>query len=176
IDQLFTMYSKIIVVLSNTFLTTTVAVELEAVTPYISGLTITLTQFLIENGNKTLPTLATVPVLNPKYAHYADAFHAGYSVTPIKLGTASTSQLPMSEKTSLQLTRPNTDYNLFYNSCLVNINGFYHLTDMDTNGIYVIDGMKSRNISNHNQIGIYSFNDIGAIQLVPITPAMIYKQ
>jgi len=176
LNTLMSEYSKIIVTLSNQFLPNNVIVDLGSILPNTNGLTLTLTQFLIENGNKTLPTLPidTIPKLTT--AKYADAFKAGYSIVAVNPNTSVTANQPESDKNWLYLTKPTLDYNLFFKSCLVNINGFFHLTDTDGTGIYCVDGMKTLRKSNMNQIGIYSFAELGSLEFVQIKPEMIYKQ
>lgn len=176
ISVLFSTYSRIIATLSNQFLTAPVALDLVTIRPEFGGESITFNAFLIQNGNATLETLAKPPVLNPRYAKYADAFHVGYKVAPMHLGSAPDAQYTLAEKTSLHLTRPDTDYSLFQQSCLVNVNGFFHLVDTDTHGIYVKDGMRSAFQSGQNQLGILSFRNIGVLKTIPIKPAMVYKQ
>lgn len=176
LNTLFATYSRIIVTLSNPFIVGNIAVDLVTIRSTVDGLSITFNDFLILNGNKTLVTLPNMPTLTPRYAKYADSFHAGYKVAPITPRAAVDSQVPLADKSWLHLTKTNVDYNLFYKNCLVNVNGFFHLTDSDSTGIYVVDGMKSLRLSNHNQLGMYSFRELGEITLVPITPSMIHKQ
>jgi hypothetical protein len=80
------------------------------------------------------------------------------------------------DKPWLHMSRPDTDYNLFYKSCLVTVNGFYHMLDAGPDAIYVIDGNKSAWISKENEIGFLSFANIGSLSYVPITKDMVYKQ
>jgi hypothetical protein len=176
LNILFTLYSKIIVILSNPFLSGNVAVDLDTIRNSIAGLNITIVEFLVQNGNNTLVALDNIPSLTPVYAKYVDGFHAGYKVLPITPTGSSNPNIPIHDKTWLKLTRPNTDYNLFYKSCLVSVNGFYHLTDTDNTGIYVVDGMKSLELSNQNNFGIYSFRELGALSFIPISSSMVYKQ
>ena len=176
LETLLTTYSKVILTLSNVFLPANVSVDFLSLLEGYSDLTITLNQFLINNGNNTLPTITTIPSYIEKYAKYVDAFKAGYTITPYNTNKSVTSQDAQSDKNSICLTKDNLDYNLFYNNCLVNVNGFFHMTDTDGKGIYVYNGMTSVFKSKLNNIGIYNFTDIGNIQLVPITSEMIYKQ
>lgn len=176
LNSLFANYSKIIATLTNPFLTAAVALDLENIRPAVGGESITFNAFLLQNGNESLTTSNTLPVLRPRIAHYADAFHAGYKITPVPPTAAVDAHLPTPERTWLHLTRPSTDYNLFYKSCLVNINGFFHLTDYDTHGVYVKNGMVSAYKSRQNQCGIISFKDLGELTFFAITPSMVYKQ
>lgn len=176
LNLLFTQYSRIIVTLTNPFLPTDVAVDLDTIRPDTESLSITIIDFLLQNGNKTLTALQTLPTLNPTYAKYADAFHAGYKVSQISPLAAADAQLPIADKTWLKLNKVGLDYSVFYKNCLVNVNGFFHLTDYDVNGAYVVDGNKTLQKSKQNQIGIYSFREVGQLSFIPINIGMIHKE
>ena len=177
LNTLFSTYSRIIATLSNPFLDKEVALDLAGIRSMAVGPTQTFEQFLVENGDKTLPTIDQLPILKDRYAKYADAFHAGYRIRPVHPTASIDAPMPPSEKTWLHLSREDTDYTDFYQSCLVNINGFFHLTDADTTGVYVKDGMKSSRLSGENQIAIYSFRDLGNLEFIPISDDnMLYKQ
>lgn len=175
LNDIFATYEKVYVTLSNVFLPNNVTLKIESIRNMVAGQTITFNQFLVSNGNRALPTENKVYTLNTRYVKYADAFHAGYAIEPIHPTYSGDMPVPELDKTNLKLTRHGTDYALFYKSCLVNVNGFYHLTDADHNGAYVIDGMKSRNKSKKNQIGITSFRELGELSFIPIRESMIYK-
>jgi hypothetical protein len=173
---LFSTYSRILATLSHPFLTELVSLDLELIRPMIGGGETTFNEFLIANGNASLPTSNTLPVINPRYVKYADGFHAGYKITPVHPTAAPDAQLTLADKPWLHLTRPDTDYNLFYKSCLVLVNGFFHLTDAGPSGVYVQNGMKSSFLSGHNQLGICSFRELGELSFIPIKPEMVYRQ
>ena len=173
---LYKNYSEIIATLSNPSLTANVSLRFSAIQQKAGGLQTTFPQFLTANGNLTLPTSTTLPVLSTKYAHYNDGFRAGYTMTPIDSTASLTSPLQTSNKDWLLMTRDGIDYNQFYEYCLVNVNGFYHRTDVGPDGVMVVDGMKSNRMSHRNGIGIVSFSQIGALSFIPITAGMVYKQ
>lgn len=176
LDVLYALYARVIVILSNPFLSENVAVDLSYITPNIEGSPLTFNQFLIQNANKTLPALSNIPSLNLKYVEYIDGFKFSLKITPTNPNTSVTANQPQSDKQWLFLTKDKLDYDLFYNTHLVNVNGFFHLIDTDNTGIYVIDAMKTARRSNLNQIGVLDFSNIGNIQTIPITPSMVYKQ
>lgn len=176
LNNLFLKYSRIIAILSNPFITGNVAVDLETLTPSSEGLFLTFNQFLVANGNNTLVKMDHIPTFSTKYAGFADAFHAGYKVDPIGKTQSYTMNMLTADKTYLRLTKPGVDYSLFHSSCLVNVNGFFHMIDSDINGAYVVDGMKTARKANQNMISVYSFKDLGHLQYIPITAQMLYKQ
>lgn len=173
---LYANYTKVYAILSNPFEEADVSLDLEVIRPTVGGLDMTFSDYLLNIGSEALPTSDEIPTLDTKYAKWADAFHAGYDVLPIHPDYAWDSPLPIGEKHWLGLRKKGVDYNLFYRSCLVTVNGFVHLTDTDGRGISVVDGMRSCEISRQNQIGIYSFRELGSLKFVPITPEMVYKQ
>jgi len=176
IEDLFSTYSEIIAVLSNPFLTENIAVNLNTIREEFGGLSISFNDFLIQNGNNTLVPLDKIPTIKQTFVKYSDAFKSGYKVAPINSRSPEDTQLPLAEKKWLHLTKLGIDYELFYKNCLVNVNGFFHLTDFDINGIYVKDGMLSNFMSNENNIGIYSFREVGELTFISITRDMVYSQ
>lgn len=177
LPDVFSQYARVIATLSNNFLTKPVALELALIRPTYGSQSITFNQYLAQVGNTTIQgTSETLPVINTRYTKYADAFHAGYSVQAIHPTADIDAQVPAADRTWLYMTRPDTDYMLFYRSCLVSVNGLIHATDATTDGIYVKEGMKSQMISNKAKIGMMSFRELGALSYIPITADMVYKQ
>lgn len=175
LSDAFAQYDRILATLTNPVLKAPVCLDLEKIRAAHGTNPITFNAFLVQNGSKTLATTNVLPTFKTRYARYADAFRAGYKVQPVHPTAAPSAIIPESEKTWLHLTRPDTDYGLFYRSCLVSVNGFIHATDASDKGVWVQDGMVSRNISRRNQIGLLSFNGISKLSFVPIKPNMLYK-
>lgn len=176
LKDIFAMYRKVYLELGNDFITGNVFFDLENIRTTHSTSYLKVNQYLVEQGNNTLATIDTLPSFDTKYALYSDAFRAGYKVDLMKLGVSYDTPLPVTEKTSLRLTRPDTDMMIFNESCIVSVNGFWHNIAQDGDSIIVIDGAKSMHKSRQNQIGIYSFRQLGKITRVPITESMIYKE
>lgn len=176
LNQIFSKYRKAIVTLSNTFLDHNVSFNIEALRASLGASSITLNEFLGGLGNATLPTFDTIPVINTRYARYADGFHAGYSIEPVNPDYSFTSDVPMAEKTWLRLTKTGISYQHFYESCLVSVNGFYHKTDYSANGAFVVNGMQTARRANRNELGILNFESLGKLSFIPIQEEMIYKQ
>lgn len=176
LKDIFAKYKEIYSVLSNSFFSTNIGFDLSNIRHdyYVSNLT--FNQFLMLNENKALVHMSGIPSINTKTIKYADAFHAEYSVVPIHKTASISSDLPNSEKHYLHLSRDDTDYELFYKSCMVTINGYFHLTDYDTTGIYIVDGNKSGRLNNNNNVGLYSFRELGTLEFIPITESMISRQ
>lgn len=176
LQEIFDTYRKIYCVLQNTFFQDPIGFDLESIKDTHYHSTFTLNQFLIWLENTALPHMNKIPSLDTRILKYADAFHAGYKIEAIHQTASLASPLPRSEKTYLRLTKDEVDYKEFYEHCLVSINGYLHLTDYDINGVYVVDGNKSAVYANHNQMGIYSFLEVGKLQHIRITEDMISRQ
>lgn len=176
VSSLYTQFSEVFAVLSNPFLPAPVSLDLEQIRGTYGGQSITFNALLASLGNLALPTSSTIPRIATKYARYADGMRAGYKLTPIHPTISVTTELPLSEKTNLLLTKPGVNYATFYKSVMVSINGFFHLTDANAGGVRVVDAMRTKTKANQNQIGLLSFRDIGDLTFKRITPQMVYKQ
>lgn len=174
--SIFATYSKVYLNLTNPFVEGTVSLDLAEIRNKVGTLDVTLADWLVSNGNNTLPTQPLVRKIDTRWVKYADAVHAGYMITPIHDTAAVDYDLPDSEKRALLLTKPGVDYDLFFKNCLVTVNGFFHLMDTTAAGAKVYEGNRSRQLSLKAQCGLYSFREVGEVRAIPITPEMIYKQ
>lgn len=176
--NIFSIYRKVYVTLTNVYLEKPVVVDLDTLRKEFCNSPFTFNELLFFIGNRSLVTTSVYPDLVKKFATFSDAFRVGYKVEPQNIFKAFDAELPPSEKTSLRLSRPNppTDMEIFYDHCLVSINGFFHRTDCDGKYAYVLDANKSLFKSKQNQIGILNFYTIGKLKQIPITQDMISKQ
>lgn len=127
-------------------------------------------------GNRALVTTPGTLDIDIKTVKYADAVRAGYKIHPVTQSGHEDSQLPKEDKTWLKLTKNNFDYQLFQDYCLTAVNGFFHFSETNNEGVYIKDGMKSNLYCHENTCGILSFKDIGKIQTKLITNDMIYQE
>lgn len=176
--ELFHNYRKIYLTISAVSLVDPIYVDMDSLRVAYSAYTGTVQDLLDTLGNNTLPTTGSIPVTNPKFVKYLDAFRAGYTPTLVPEVGSPTSNATIGQKTKLRLNRdiPETDMRSVYESCLVTINGLLHMTDTDGDYLYVYGAGKSSLKCRQNQVGLISFADIGKIELVPITADMLYKQ
>lgn len=174
LDDLYKGFRRVIATLSNKVLTANVSLDIEQLRAQLGGSSLTFNEWLIQNGSKTLPTSNDLPVIRTRYAQFSDAVRAGYHVTPTHPTISASSPLPISDRTDLLVTKKGVDYEFIHKRAIANVNGFYHLTDWSSEGIYVVDGMKSCLISGRNELGLLSFMQLGTIDLIPIQPDMIY--
>lgn len=175
---IFNGYRKVYLTLSNPMITDPVVIDFDTLRTEFSASPLTLNNLLISLGDRTLVAMTTPPALTTKFAHFSDLFRAGYKIEVMNANVSVTAQLPPSSKTSLRISRnnPATDMSVFFDNCLVSINGFFHRTDTDRQYTYILDANDSLFPSKQNQIGAISFLDIGKIEQVAITPDMIIPQ
>jgi hypothetical protein len=176
---LFETYAELYITLSNPFLVGNVTIEISSLRAAHYLYQGTFTEFLTLIDSQVLtPSALPAPVIRPTYAKYYDAFRASYEVTPVNILISPTSPTPASDKTSLRLSRPNSNSSMqtFYKNCMVSVNGFFHQTDYDGTYAYALHANSSRLKSRQNQIGFLSFLEIGEIENVPVTPDMVYRQ
>lgn len=136
----------------------------------------TVPQWLTSLGNKTLPFATTVPDTTPKLVRYAQAWHCGYSFEPRErngtVGTAGS----VHAKQDLIATHDKLDPIHINKYALFTVNGYFHLSDATELGVRIIGGNDTVRRGNNNQIGVYSFAEIGEIRKVPITEEMVKPQ
>jgi len=176
--NIYSLYRKVFVTLTNVYLEKPVVVDLITLNKEFCNSALTFNEILSFIGNRSLITTSVYPDLIKKFATFSDAFRAGYKVELQNIYAAYDAELPLSEKTSLRLSRPNpsTDMRIFYDHCLLSVNGFIHRTDCDDKFAYILDANKSLFKSKQNQIGIINFYTIGKLKQIPITQDMITKQ
>lgn len=173
---LYTQYQEVIATVTNNFFTGQRALYLSAIRGQQSANTQTLPELFASIGNTALPTTTSLPVIQTKTAIYSDAFRARYKVQVVSPNGHVDSGIPESERHWLALTKAGVDYDLFHRSCLVSVNGFFHLTDTNGDRVFVVDGMRSSRLSGRNQLGIYSFREVGALEFIPITESMVHRR
>lgn len=175
-ETMFSIYRAGYLTLESTMLVDRIYVDINSLRDSQSANTDTLTAYLASIGNAALPTVAEIPVLNPKYAKWEDAFRAGYQIDLVKPGVPlGNVGIPLEDKTWVRMHRENTLGSELYDNCLISINGFYHRTDTDGENLFVVDGGKSLFKSRQNQVGMWSFKSLGGVECVPITESMIMK-
>jgi hypothetical protein len=174
LNDLFNNFKRVIATLKHPALTGKFSLDIEKMRSSLAGNTQTFNDWLVSNGNRTLPTSTEVPYINTRYANFSDAVRAGYGVTPTHPTISASSSLTVADKPWLLMTKDGMDYQLMYNRCLINVNGFYHQTDYSTDGLFVVDGMKTCEYAGRNELGILSFLQLGDLNYIPIKDEMIY--
>lgn len=151
------------------------ALRLSAVTNLLTEVapTATVQEWLTNIGNLTLPFSVTAPEFNPKVVHYTNAWHAGYDIQPIDRGGVYNPVGSRYDKEDLRIIRSDVSPEVLTKHALFTVNGLFHMADYNAQGTYILGGNKSLILANDNQVGIYSFLNVGELQYVPITESMI---
>lgn len=176
LSAIYTTYTRTLATLTNPLLAKPVCLDLDAIREQHAGKSLTFNELLASLGNASLPTSNTLPAINTKFAKYRDAVLAGYKITPVHPVFAEDAVLPAAEKTWLKITHPRADMVKFHESCMVNVNGYFHYTDSDGQASYVVDGMVTQTKTRHNHLGLLNFQHIGKLSYLQIKPEMVYKQ
>lgn len=136
----------------------------------------TVDQWLESLGNLALPTTDTVPEVITALVKSRDVLLAAWDVSRVHPTSGEGTEYPDEELRNLKLTKENMDYQLAFEHALVTVNGYFHLTDYNENGLFIAEGGRTLHVSNRNNIGMLSFADIGKVSMVPITPEMILSR
>lgn len=162
--------------LSNPALVDQINFDLVANRNLVANQTLTVAQWLVANGNATLPGTTGTQTVRYTHCNYSHALLANYHVRRVPPVGHPDIDIAIEEKTDALLTRQGTDYLLLQRRSLVSINGAYHRTEGSVHGLYIRDAVKSLRAANDNNIGILSFANVADLKQVSITPDMIYKQ
>ena len=132
----------------------------------------TLIQFLESLGEMTLDFDKERFTINPVYATYRLLSNTDLKIEPIDRydspkNTGGFSKSDLYVETIKKGEKNLGAYGLF------SVNGFYHLSDYDENGIYIHDGNRSVRRANDNQVGVTCFENVGLVKQFPITDSMI---
>lgn len=135
----------------------------------------TLSQFLVDLEDTTLPVTAGVPKIDRKHAIFGDAVEAGFipQCSDFFLGNNGVGLPPDSLDHATLTHEDSPDYVGMRETMLANVNGFYHFTDANSSGFHIVDANKTRMKSNRNYIGLYSFGAIGKMSFERITEDML---
>lgn len=176
--QIYNNFTKVFLTVSNIFVEGNVYIDFDILREEFSAFDGKIDDLFTVIGNRSLETVDKLPNAKVRYSAFSDAFRAGYKVETCIIGQTTPRNPVPSDLKDLKLTRPDFDTNmsLIHSHCLVTVNGFVHRTDTDGKAAYVYDGRASLTKSRHNQLGLISFLDVGALKKVPILPENIYSQ
>lgn len=124
---------------------------------------ITFTEWLKSLGNRAIPAYDTEPKYIKKTISYADAWMVGYIPEKMHPTYGLNYTLFDDQNTDIYLTRNDVESSLIQDYGMVSINGYLHLCLPYKKGLQVVNGMKTINKMNRNNIGIISFEKVGKI-------------
>lgn len=178
LNEIYQRFTNVWLILSNPFLPKQVSLDMSKMRVQLEGKTITVAAWLVENANKTLPTNTKLPTIEENVAHYGDAAYSGYTAYPVKPGSyIDNGDLDIADKDWAKIVCRDrvVDYKDMFAKTMVSVNGFYHPTDFDSEGLFIVDAVKSLRRCGQNQIGITSFNNVGTLKFIELKSNMIYK-
>ncbi len=163
-------YLEVILELTNPLYVGSVNVNVKDIPTYLQSSTssLTLTEFLASLGVAGLPLSDFRPNTNYTWANWADAFQAGYDVDLVHPTFSPDVPVNREDKTDLRIEKEGVDPRVFFDECLVTVNGLLHRTNFVGESVHVIDGGKSNMVSKKNQIGILHLGNLGKVTCVPI--------
>lgn len=176
VRQISRLYHTCYWVLSNPFYTTEVTLDCKEVEALFAQQSnhMTIVQWLESIGTATLPVTEKAFKLKVDYVRYRDAIQAGWKIDLCHRTTHPSIKLPKSELNDLIMTKDGVTAQRFLDSCLVTVNNLVHLTMEGADGsIQVIDGGISNRVYNDNHVGLLSFERVGKLSVIPITPEMV---
>ncbi len=173
-QTIFAKYRELKLKLSSPFIADPFFVDFEIFRADYSQAANSLEEIIEALDNTALETIPEPPRYDVKHVIYNDAYRAGYKVDTAAPGSHPSSMVYPDDRTEVVIVRENTNMQAVYDYCLLSINGFFHRTDTDGQKVFALNGGKSLLKSRQNQIGLYSFEDIGKIQTYAITPDRVY--
>lgn len=176
LSQLFTEYSNLYVVVTNTTDPTEKALDIYKLPYQIRFLSVTLQQWFSTIGAATLPT-EPVPV-GPRqvFVRHWNLHQEDFDITLANANLHPTVELEEDQQVDVLLRKAGAHYDQIVQYGLVSINGFLHALDHNEQGVYVLGGGTSRRRSGKHRVGLLDFQHIGPIKVLPITEASLYKR
>lgn len=175
VAQLYSQFRIVQVTLLPPGATDNVYLLLSEIASQYSSYSGSFNDLLTDNGSTTLPTTPTGVILNQRSALFMDAYRAGYRADPVDDNNTLSAILDVRQLPNVRISRivPSVDYQGLVNTCLFNVNGYYHIASTDgTNGVMIKDAIKSLLLSNQNQLALWNFANVTTLSTIPITPQM----
>lgn len=177
LKELLENYKTGYLVLTNDYLTGEVFLTLEAIRTTDLGMgtfDITITNWLKNNGVKTLPHSLKEPVYKFTKLNYADAAQSGYSRLAVH-PYSTIAGYPLSSLTDLYVRKDGVDSSILNANSLFVVNGYLHTHDIYKEGIKITDATKSMMYAKKNHLGVISFNNCGEVKHFTLKPEMIHR-
>lgn len=177
LTQLLNDYAQGYLVLSNPYLTGELFLSLDQIRASNLGLAsynTSVGNWLISNGNKTLPYSSTEPQYTYTKPYYVDGHYSGFKSSAVH-PVATITDYPKATLTDLYIHKETVDSMLLHENTLVMVNGYMHTHTPYKQGIKISDGVKSVNVAKTYQLGVLSFQDCGGVEMVNFDPSMLSK-
>lgn len=136
-------------------------------------------------GSVTILGVKSKPKLVSNQITYSDAIQAGCTLRRVRESDiAGKNTYPLDMMPDVYLNKTLADYKLLQDYVLTTVNGLCHLNIPAQRGILIRDAGKTLDVSQDNNVGIISFENIGKIQhvilkdenIVPAEEGRSYRQ
>ena len=171
-------YYQVSIALSNSFTGLTGYLDrdgLLAQGPSTLPQTQTINEWLTALGFQTLLLSADAPSTTPTYVTYSDAFQSGFSANRSNISRHPGTSVSPDYLPDILMTKQGLDLASLSHYALVTVNGYLHRTVGSVDGLYVLNGGRTNDITKDATVGIMSFLPIGKVQQLPILPSMVHK-
>lgn len=178
VTTLTSVYGEVLLYIAYPSLPAPKALRFDKVAATLNGVgpLVTVQEWLDSLGNQTLPFETVTPTLTPRYVMYAQAWHAGYDFKPRPRNGQVGTNVSTFEQEDLIATHERWTPAYMHDYALWQVNGYFHISDYTAAGVRIVDGNRTVRVSNDNQIGLLSFENVGKIVKCPITSAMVAAQ
>lgn len=177
LGQIFNTFTDGYFVLTHTKLRGTFYITLEKIRTTDLQLidTMTLSQWFSHNQKYALDTAKTPPVYKHGVVRYSDAILAGYNIERIGRRMPRDSNISNADRIDLYLEKKGVKPIDLYNYALFSVAGFIHRHYPHEDGVCLLNGGETFNLTKVNTVGVMSFKDCGKIRPVEIKTDMIYN-
>lgn len=174
--DVFATYSSVYVTLARPGDFAEVTLNLYDLPQGVRVISMTLPEWLIVNGNNTLPTTNAPVVKQYRHVQFFDLRQSDFTINPGNINYHPEMELPEDMLPDLVLSKPGAHYKNMVDYGLFTVNGYIHRADHTLNGVVVLDGCKSGKIANDTHVGILDFQHIGKLTIVDIDPSMLFSR
>lgn len=177
LDSLYETLSRFYLKLFNTVLQRECIVDMIAMRSSYRTYSGTVSQWLIDIGDMSLPEVETLPDPTIRFANYGNVLQAGYKIHLVDRTQETGLNYPKELLNDAQLLRASidTDYERLHTHCIPMVRGFAHNSDTDGAHYFIVDAGKVLRKVTQAHIGILSFSSIGQVKKVSIPPATIHR-
>lgn len=138
------------------------------------NLDMTFSDWLRYIGDINLP-FNSIDFYKQYYVKYVQAWHSDYNFQPVHPYINAQVDISPYEKSDLIVTHPTIDHTYLGEYGIFSVNGLMHISYYGLDELRIVDGFKSILKYNDNQIGLWSFENIGKIQCIPIKEEYLSK-
>lgn len=136
---------------------------------------ITIAEWLVETGNRTLVTLDGYPTLSFKQINYVPMAYRDVSIKLAKPNAHPDHDFPLEDQTDVVVAYDGVEPKRLHEYGLWSFNGFYLPTTYHAYGARLKGaGVLARN-SGSLSAGFLNFEGVGKVRKVPITESMVFK-